>query len=124
MKALSVRQPWASMLVAGLKTIELRTWAVDYRGPIAIVASKTGDRSALRDWPDGPRGAIVGVVELIDIRDAVPLDSEASCFELAPDDDFYAWVVVNAVATQPVACRGRLGLFDIDSKLVGDKLSI
>jgi len=40
MKALSVKQPWAGMIAAGLKTIETRTWATGYRGPILLVASK------------------------------------------------------------------------------------
>ena len=32
MKTLSVRQPWASLLVSGLKDIENRTWAPNYKG--------------------------------------------------------------------------------------------
>lgn len=45
MKALSIRQPWASLIAEGHKTIETRTWAPwkGYRGPLAIHASKTVD---------------------------------------------------------------------------------
>lgn len=39
MKTLSVRQPWASLLVSGLKDIENRTWAPNYKGRILIHAS-------------------------------------------------------------------------------------
>mgnify|MGYP000843697978 FL=1 len=39
MKTLSVRQPWASLLVSGLKDIENRTWAPNFRGRIMIYAS-------------------------------------------------------------------------------------
>lgn len=39
MKTLSVRQPWASLLVCGLKDIENRTWAPNFRGRIMIYAS-------------------------------------------------------------------------------------
>lgn len=38
MKTLSVRQPWASLLVSGLKDIENRTWAPNFKGRILIHA--------------------------------------------------------------------------------------
>ena len=39
MKILFVRQPWASLLVSGLKDIENRTWAPNFKGRIMIYAS-------------------------------------------------------------------------------------
>lgn len=39
MKTLSVRQPWASLLVSGLKDIENRTWAPNFKGRIMIHGS-------------------------------------------------------------------------------------
>lgn len=39
MKAITVKQPWASLIVAGIKDIENRTWATKYRGPLLIHAS-------------------------------------------------------------------------------------
>lgn len=39
MKALTIWQPWASLLVSGQKKYETRSWATDYRGPIAIHAA-------------------------------------------------------------------------------------
>ena len=41
--ALSIRQPWAALIVAGRKTIEVRTWSTQRRGPIWIHASKLPD---------------------------------------------------------------------------------
>ena len=38
---LSVRQPWASLIVSGFKSVENRSWKTDYRGTIAIHASGT-----------------------------------------------------------------------------------
>lgn len=38
-KALSIKQPWASLIAHGIKDIENRTWATKYRGPIYIHAS-------------------------------------------------------------------------------------
>lgn len=38
MKALTLRQPWASLIPLGAKTIETRSWRTNYRGPLAIHA--------------------------------------------------------------------------------------
>lgn len=40
MKALTILQPWASLIACGAKKIETRSWATKYRGPIAIHAAK------------------------------------------------------------------------------------
>ena len=81
MKAISLWQPWASLIAYGAKRVETRAWATRYRGPIAIHAAKT--RSHLRDLdacvefqavvasPGGPKhfpgGVIVAVAELADV---------------------------------------------------------
>lgn len=39
MMTLSVRQPWASLIAWGDKTIEHRSWETPYRGPLLIHAS-------------------------------------------------------------------------------------
>lgn len=40
MKALTLTQPWATLVAVGAKTIETRSWRTDYRGPLAIHAAK------------------------------------------------------------------------------------
>lgn len=40
MKALTIRQPWASLIAHGVKTIETRSWSTKYRGPLAIHAGR------------------------------------------------------------------------------------
>lgn len=72
--AISVKQPWAALIVAGLKTIEIRSWATRRRGTILIHAGKIPD-----ERPEGwerittpelklaaeLRGGIVGVANLV-----------------------------------------------------------
>ena len=41
MKALTLTQPWASLVALGAKQIETRSWSTKYRGPLAIHAAKT-----------------------------------------------------------------------------------
>ena len=38
MKALTIQQPWASLITMGVKIIETRSWSSKYRGPLAIHA--------------------------------------------------------------------------------------
>jgi hypothetical protein len=72
--ALSIKQPWAALLVHGLKTIEIRRWSTARRGRILIHAARIPD-SRKQGWklvtPDIQpttklRGGIIGAGELID----------------------------------------------------------
>ena len=46
--ALSIKQPWAALVVAGRKTIEVRKWATAIRGRVMIHAARLSD-----DRPEG-----------------------------------------------------------------------
>ncbi len=83
MKALTIKQPWASLIVHGIKNIENRTWKTNYRGRILIHASAK-DSGALYEllnerqldvmnnhwtsdiFPDRPNSAIIGEVDIVD----------------------------------------------------------
>lgn len=43
MKALTLWQPWATLIAIGAKTYETRSWRVDYEGPLLIHAAKSTD---------------------------------------------------------------------------------
>lgn len=107
MKALSVRQPWASEIADGHKTIEVRSWSTNYRGPLLICA-------AARKHDDLPIGVAVAVVDLIDVRSFVhDVDEGAAMCQADPDD--FAWVLGNVrrLAT-PLPVKGKLGLFAVE----------
>src|SRR5262249_8174763 len=79
--ALSVKQPWATLLVHGLKTVEVRRWPTARRGRILIHAARVPDPRA-EGWSLVPpelrraaelTGGIIGAGELtecITYRDA------------------------------------------------------
>src|SRR5256885_3449452 len=79
MKILSVRQPWATLIVNGHKDVENRTWRTLYRGQLLVHAALRADdvtsdeierRYAVQIGDDLPRGGVVGVVEVVDcVRD-------------------------------------------------------
>jgi len=76
--ALSIKQPWAGLIVAGLKSIEVRTWSASRRGPVLIHASKVPDERpegwshvmtpAVRTLTE-LRGGIVGLANLVDCHE-------------------------------------------------------
>jgi hypothetical protein len=92
-KSITIRQPWATIIAAGHKTLETRGWRTDYKGPIAIHAAKTYDdedrwlvrrypfQEALIDaqdrglfeGPELPLSAVVAVARLV------------GCFSTPPD---------------------------------------
>ena len=121
MKALSIMQPWAWLIVNGHKAIENRTWRCHYRGPILIHAGKkvdsdahddltnrihpvTGERQGFPEAPIGffERGGIVGEAEIVD------------CIERSDDPWFvgpFGIVLRNARPLPFRPCKGMLGFF-------------
>jgi len=49
-RCLSVHSPWAGLLVAGLKPVECRSWATDYRGPLVIHAASSRASLRYENW--------------------------------------------------------------------------
>lgn len=88
--ALTLHQPWASLIAEGHKTVETRGWSTPYRGPLAIHAGKKAamlcdapgpwkmfdmdtyhatrhHRHALECGEPLPLGAVVAMAELVDV---------------------------------------------------------
>ena len=71
MKALTIKQPYASMIVNGYKKYEFRTWKTNYRGKLLIHASSNIDKNDIAYFSylninDYPTKQIIGECELID----------------------------------------------------------
>lgn len=114
MKALSIKQPWASLVAAGHKTVECRTWRTNYRGPLLICASQ-GDYE-IDDGMIAPGGMAVGVVELLDIAPMTQNDIELAFLPDAWHKDALkglAWHVKKLYEVKPFPVKGRLNLFDV-----------
>jgi hypothetical protein len=114
MKALSLKQPWAWLVVHGIKDIENRSWKTNYRGKILIHASKKYDKNAA-EWlekkgitliyPENLKmGGIVGEVEIVNCLKK----SNSKWFE-GP----YGFVLKNARPLPFLEMKGKLGIFDI-----------
>lgn len=137
MKCITVKQPWAELIVCGIKDVENRTWSTNYHGPLLIHASKQYDvagehwlrenASRLRDARhpsmvgglapnilgkvSAPRGCIVGVVDLV----ICTRDRNSDWHE----PGMVGWYLRNPEKLErPVPFRGALGLFDVPEDFV------
>ena len=119
-RALSVRQPWASLIICGLKTIEVRTWAPKYRGLLYIHAAKALDGIAMNRFQleSPPIGALLGTVNLVKVEpfNAVTwnklADQHLDNGEFVPG--FYAWYFEDACPLpEPIIYRGDRNLFPV-----------
>ncbi|MCH9637772.1 MAG: ASCH domain-containing protein [Gammaproteobacteria bacterium] len=137
MKAISLWQPWASLMAVGAKRFETRSWSTKYRGPLAIHAAKRFQRHerelcgfevfrlALEaggyESPDDlPLGALVAVVDLTDVLPTAPTLFEGFTFsarELTFGDytpGRFAWKTENLRRLEtPIPFRGAQGLFEV-----------
>lgn len=70
MKVITIKQPFASMIAAGIKEYEFRTWKTKYRGEILIHAGKGIDKKAMKKFEgyglDYPAGCIIAKAVLSD----------------------------------------------------------
>ena len=118
--ALSVRQPWASLIVAGLKTVEVRQWSTEHRGCLLIHAAKTVDEVGLERFPieNTIRGALIGTVRLVNVEQFTPGSWRALAAEHLQlgslQRQLFAWYLEDPVTfARPIDCRGVLGLFSV-----------
>ncbi len=112
--ALSVWQPWAHLLVKGIKDVENRRWRTSHRGRLWVHAAQRLDEDAY--WalsasgvplPEHlPCGALVGAVELVGcVRDSPSRWAEPGAWHWQMGKH---WEL-----PEPVPMRGRQGLFRI-----------
>lgn len=119
--AISLHQPWASLIASGHKCFETRSWPTKYRGPIAIHAAKKIEEDPrllkLLGIPASkvPRGAIVAIADLADCVQmdaafiAAQSDTERMCGDWSVGR--WAWRLENVRTIEPVAARGMQGLW-------------
>ena len=121
MKVLSIRQPWAWLIVHGYKDVENRSWFTHYRGLFWVHASKRKPpveeleevrrhyRIRLPHRDELPLGAIVGSAEIVDC-----VDRSRSKWFSGP----CGFLLRKARPHQPVPCTGRLGFFSPEKSVL------
>lgn len=133
MKAISIKQPFANFILFGWKTLETRTWQVNYRGPLVIVASReihpgvcilNGKYYDCLDivkmfWRQEiplHLGKAICEVQLKGVRDMTTEDQPAACCPIY--EGAKAWELTDVSRLIPFEVRGQMGLYEIGEELL------
>lgn len=143
MKAITIIQPWATLIALGEKRFETRSWPTKYRGEIAIHAGKKLDNDAIQEpeiykaiikhgfhhMRDLPLGAVVAIANLNDCLKSVDTWTDGYVLEngvlvYSPEYEFgdftpdrYAWEMSNVKQLkEPIKAKGQQGLWNWNEK--------
>lgn len=123
MKALTIKQPWAQLIVEGYKKYEFRSWKTKYRGKILIHAGMSLEKDMVSRFKDYnleyTMGAIIGEATL---EDCILVDEEFNkklreenpiVYGRSNHVETYAWKLSNVIKyKEPIYIKGKLGLWD------------
>ena len=132
MKVLTIKQPWATLIMQGDKRFEFRSWQTKYRGDLLIHAGKGIDKEAMKRLtkylPDEiPFGKILGKVTLVDCVKMCPefkdmlLKENPDIYTKSSFQENYGWQVENVmVFDEPIDAKGNLSLweYELDDKIL------
>ena len=126
MKVLTIKQPWATLIMQGDKRFEFRSWKTKYRGDLLIHAGKGIDKPAMKRLSkylpeELPYGKILGKVKLVDCIRMSPEFKELLSKEnndIYTESSFkenYGWQLTDVeVFEEPIEAKGHLSLWEYD----------
>ena len=129
LRVVSLWQPWATGMALNFKRNETRGFATKHRGELAIQAAKRWGPEqrafaaemrarGILPWDSLPFGAIVAVVDVVDVWPTGPnahlvCDEELAWGDYSPGR--YAWATNNLRRLrEPVPCAGQQGMWTLD----------
>ena len=126
MKALTIKQPWATLIIQGDKRFEFRSWQTKYRGELLIHAGKSVDKEAVKRLSkylpeELPLGKILGKVKLVDCIKMSPdfkeilLKENNEIYTKSSFQENYGWQLADVeVFKEPVEAKGHLSLWEYE----------
>ena len=125
MKVLSIKEPWASLIMNGTKKIKTRSWKTKYRGEIYIHASLSKTKitkpevyELIKDM-NFKCGYIICKCNLVDciyMTDEYVNDMKTNHYEEYICGHYevgrYAWIVEDVRVIEPIEAKGKLGLWN------------
>ena len=138
-KAISLHQPWASLIAMGFKHYETRHWQTHYRGKLIICAAKKNTKQQRLDyenlasilgidltqnpWYRLPFGQAIALCNLTDCvkmtEDFIEVQSESEqlCGHWEPGR--FAWKLDDiSLISPPIPIKGQQGLWDVELPLL------
>lgn len=126
MKVLTIKQPWATLIMQGDKRFEFRSWQTKYRGDLLIHAGKSVDKDGVQRLQkylpkELPTGKILGKVKLVDCVKVSPefkealLQENADVYAKSPFCEAYGWQITDVEAfDNPIEAKGKLSLWEYE----------
>ena len=125
MKVLTIKQPWAELIVSGYKKYEFRSWKTNYRGKILIHAGMSLEKDMVSRFKEYnleyKLGAIIGEATL---EDCILVDEEFNeqlrkenpiVYGRSNHVETYAWKLSNIKKyDKPIEIKGKLGLWNYE----------
>ncbi len=113
MKALSLKQPFAELILQGRKKIELRKWNTKFRGEFLIHASKKPDEKSMKKFgfDSLPLGCIVGKATLKDVKiykDNEEFKNDKNLHLASEEWGSYGFILSNIQRIKQIPCKGSL----------------
>ena len=125
MKVLSIKEPWASLIMNGTKKIETRSWKTKYRGEIYIHASLSKAKITKPEVYELIKdmtfkcGYIICKCNLVDciyMTNEYVNDMKTNHYEEYICGHYevgrYAWIVEDVKVIEPIEAKGKLGLWN------------
>ena len=128
MKVLTIKQPWATLIMQGDKRFEFRSWQTKYRGELLIHAGKGIDKQAMKRLakylPENiPFGKILGKVKLVDCIKMSPefkemlLKENNEIYNKSSFQENFGWQLTDVeIFEKPIEAKGHLSLWEYDLK--------
>ena len=128
MKVLSLKEPYATLIMKGIKTIETRSWKTNYRGELYIHASMSNvpkmyfEKEGLKELIENLemhygniicKGQLVDCIEMDEsyieeMKSLHPIEYCCGAYEVGR----YAWVLENIEVIEPIKAKGKLGIWN------------
>ena len=117
MKALSLKQPWAELILQGKKKIDIRKWNTKFRGKFLIHSSKIPDKVAMKKFgfSNLPCGFIVGEAELTNVKkyiDKKDFEKEKNLHLAGEEFGGYGFILKNIKRIKSILAKGQLGFWE------------
>jgi hypothetical protein len=119
MKTLTIKQPWAELILSGKKKVEIRSRNTKFRGEFLIHSSKNPDKNAMKffGFENLPNGCILGKANLIDVKKYNDKGDFLGDKNLhLADSDFgnYGFVLGSVRRIKPIPAKGKLNFWEFD----------
>lgn len=125
MKVITIKNPWAELIINGYKKYEFRNWKTKYRGKILIHTSINPDKNIIKSFDNlnlkYQNGYIIGEAEIVDCIEISRefenklIRENKQVYGMTIGRQGYAWKLKNIKKyDKPIPIKGKLGFWNYE----------